>query len=99
MVSIQYIYLKTLSNILVLGDDLILDVDENVKQRVRCEVECLHAVQKEQRYLCLSFETLAEYLASLRAVAEAMEPLGARGCLFLAAAVSDFYIPDDEVSP
>ena len=43
--------------------------------------------------LRVSFETLFEYLTYLRAIAGALRPLGADAALYLAAAVSDFYIP------
>lgn len=43
--------------------------------------------------LCLPFTTLFEYLQLLRILATAMEVLGPRAMFYLAAAVSDFYVP------
>lgn len=47
--------------------------------------------------LYVSFTTVSEYLWLLRAACECLANLGARACLYLAAAVSDFYIPKDRV--
>jgi hypothetical protein len=43
--------------------------------------------------LRLRFETLAEYLGALRAAALALAPAGPAAAFYLAAAVSDFYLP------
>ena len=44
------------------------------------------------------YTTLAEYLWLLRAACECLRPLGREAVLYLAAAVSDFYIPKAEMS-
>nr|APD70905.1 phosphopantothenate-cysteine ligase [Crotalus atrox] len=48
-------------------------------------------------FLALEFAGLAEYLALLRAAARALAPLGSSAMFYLAAAVSDFYIPPSEM--
>lgn len=50
------------------------------------------------RLLCIPFTSVVEYLFLLRAAALSLSPAGRRAILFLAAAVSDFYIPADEMS-
>lgn len=46
----------------------------------------------------VTFTTLAEYLHILREIAiHILRPLGSRSMLYLAAAVSDFYIPSQEM--
>lgn len=45
----------------------------------------------------ISFNTLAEYLWLLQAAAQELNPLGPVALLYLAAAVSDFYIPLSEM--
>lgn len=46
----------------------------------------------------ITFTTLAEYLHLLREIAiHVIRPLGSRSMLYLAAAVSDFYIPSQEM--
>lgn len=49
------------------------------------------------RLLCIDFTTLSEYLWLLRAACEALVPHGKRAMLYLAAAVSDFYIPAEKL--
>eukprot|EP00898_Chlorokybus_atmophyticus_P008345 jgi/Chlat1/8511/Chrsp80S07810 len=48
---------------------------------------------KAGRLLRLEFTTLFEYLQLLQLIAQALQPCGPRAMLYLAAAVSDFYIP------
>jgi hypothetical protein len=44
--------------------------------------------------LRLRFETLGQYLAALRAASISLAPVGRTAAFYLAAAVSDFYLPD-----
>ncbi|XP_063994061.1 phosphopantothenate--cysteine ligase [Diachasmimorpha longicaudata] len=53
---------------------------------------------REGKLLQLSFTTLSEYLWLLRAASQAVAPLKKRVVLYLAAAVSDFYVPSNEMS-
>uniref|UniRef100_A0A6J0SSV6 Phosphopantothenate--cysteine ligase isoform X1 n=2 Tax=Pogona vitticeps TaxID=103695 RepID=A0A6J0SSV6_9SAUR len=53
--------------------------------------------QDQEALLALEFTGLAEYLALLRAAARALAPLGSSAMFYLAAAVSDFYIPPSEM--
>lgn len=48
--------------------------------------------------LMLPFVTITDYLFELRAIAQLMKPLGPKGLLYLAAAVSDFFLPADRMS-
>ncbi|AEO54888.1 hypothetical protein MYCTH_2085895 [Thermothelomyces thermophilus ATCC 42464] len=48
--------------------------------------------------LLLPFVSISDYLHELRSVARLMRPLGPRGLLYLAAAVSDFFVPPDRMS-
>lgn len=43
--------------------------------------------------LLLPFVSISDYLHELRSIARLMRPLGPRGLLYLAAAVSDFFVP------
>ncbi|KAJ5820325.1 DNA/pantothenate metabolism flavoprotein C-terminal [Penicillium riverlandense] len=49
--------------------------------------------KQNNRLLLLPFTTIAEYMFELRSLAKLMRPLGANALFFLAAAVSDFFIP------
>lgn len=47
--------------------------------------------------LIIEFSTLSDYLFLLRGVAESLAPHGPTVMLYLAAAVSDFYIPPEDM--
>lgn len=48
--------------------------------------------------LTLPFVTIVDYLHELREIARLMRPLGPSGLLYLAAAVSDFFVPPDRLA-
>jgi phosphopantothenate-cysteine ligase len=50
-------------------------------------------VQDQDLLLTLEFTSVHDYMRLLRTTAEALNAAGAKGMLYLAAAVSDFYIP------
>ncbi len=54
-------------------------------------------VKSEQTLLILSFVTVNDYLWSLREIAKLMRPLGPRALFYLAAAVSDFFVPPERL--
>lgn len=60
-------------------------------------LKAYNAAQAEGTILSVDFQTVNEYLWLLRAVTGVMAPLGRRGMFYLAAAVSDFFLPDDRV--
>lgn len=47
--------------------------------------------------LTLPFTTINDYLFELRSIAQLMRPLGPSGLLYLAAAVSDFFVPPERM--
>lgn len=49
------------------------------------------------RLLSITFTTVSEYLFLLREVARALSPAGPSAILFLSAAVSDFYVPEEQM--
>ena len=49
-------------------------------------------------FLSIPFTSVVDYLFLLREASLALAPAGRRALLYLAAAVSDFYIPDGEIS-
>jgi len=55
------------------------------------------AAKKDNKLLILSFVTITEYLWELREVAKLMRPLGPKAMFYLAAAVSDFFVPQDRM--
>ena len=54
--------------------------------------------RKRNKLLVLSFTTINEYLWGLREIATTMRLLGSKAIFYLAAAVSDFLLPEDQVS-
>lgn len=56
------------------------------------------AMHSENRLLGIQFTTLADYLWLLRCCSEALAPFGRNAMLYLAAAVADFYLPNNEMS-
>ncbi|KAJ1421930.1 DNA/pantothenate metabolism flavoprotein [Ochromonadaceae sp. CCMP2298] len=61
------------------------------------EVECARLASAQHFYLSVEFETLDQYLALLETIAVRLGQWGPRVCFYLAAAVSDFYIPEEEL--
>ena len=53
--------------------------------------------QEEGTLLSVDFQTINEYLWLLKGVTAAMAPLGRRGLFYLAAAVSDFFLPEEKM--
>ncbi|PLN78534.1 DFP-domain-containing protein [Aspergillus taichungensis] len=54
--------------------------------------------KQHNRLLLLPFTTISEYLFELRTLAKIMRPLGSNALFYLAAAVSDFFIPGDRMA-
>lgn len=53
--------------------------------------------KKNNLLLILPFVTITEYLWELRELAKLMQPLGPKALFYLAAAVSDFFVPSDRM--
>lgn len=56
------------------------------------------AAKDQRMLLMLPFVTITDYLHELRSAARLMRPLGPDGLLYLAAAVSDFFVPPERMS-
>ena len=76
------------------------DVEVNSEYQVKMlgVLRKYNAARKSNRLLLLSFTTINEYLWGLRETATTMRPLGARALFYLAAAVSDFFLPANRIS-
>eukprot|EP00741_Cyanophora_paradoxa_P004292 tig00000792_g4166.t1 len=80
-------------------DSLVFEADGSVGVSPS-ELPCVERVLKEYTevkragtLLPLPYTSVHEYLYALRAVASAISPMGPAAMLYLAAAVSDFYVP------
>lgn len=54
-------------------------------------------VKYKSSYCMVTYETLGDYLWLLKGISKELDGLGPRAMLYLAAAVSDFYIPQNEM--
>lgn len=57
-----------------------------------------NATRRNNTLLLLPFTTITEYLWELRKISILMRPLGPKALFYLAAAVSDFFLPRDRLS-
>ncbi len=80
------------------SNTLLLSATSKERSRLMKESEAFCMGVEHQFYLPVEFETLEEYLQLLEAASRAMSSLQERASIYLAAAVSDFYIPEDKVS-
>lgn len=76
---------------------LSLEADEDALPGFAAALRSFQEAQAAGTFLAVEFTTLAEYLHLLQAAAQALNPLGSSAMFYLAAAVSDFYIPDSEM--
>jgi phosphopantothenate---cysteine ligase (ATP) len=72
-------------------------VDEEHQHEMREVLREYTKAKRSNMLLILSFVTITEYLWELREVAKLMRPLGAKAVFYLAAAVSDFFVPRDRM--
>lgn len=79
------------------GEDGTVCVEKEHQELMRERLRQYNAAKKENRLLILSFVTITEYLWELREVAKLMRPLESRALFYLAAAVSDFFVPADRM--
>lgn len=68
-------------------------VQNEYQQQMAGVLRRYRKAKKENTLLLLSFTTVNEYLWYLRELAVQMQPLGANALFYLAAAVSDFFVP------
>lgn len=60
-------------------------------------LQAYHVAHQRGTLLSVEFSTVNEYLWLLRDLSRPMATLGRKGLFYLAAAVSDFFLPDDKV--
>ncbi len=79
------------------ADDGKVVVNDEYQEKMLSVLRKYKAAKKENLLLLLSFTTITEYLWDLREIARLMGPLGSRALFYLAAAVSDFFVPKDRM--
>jgi phosphopantothenate---cysteine ligase (ATP) len=78
-------------------DGSVVANDEYREKMVRV-LRKYNAAREDNLLLMLPFVTITDYLHELRAIARLMRPLGPNGLLYLAAAVSDFFVPPERMA-
>ncbi len=80
------------------GPSSAIQVHPTHAQRLLPILRAYHAAQRQGTLLQVDFTTVNEYLWLLRAVTGELQSLGRRGMFYLAAAVSDFFLPCHRVA-
>ncbi|PRP89077.1 putative phosphopantothenoylcysteine synthetase [Planoprotostelium fungivorum] len=89
---------------MLLKDDQFLDYlqwDDNINsikvqsdnQKIKTMLQRYHKAKSEHKLLKISFSTIHEYLYLLKEVSERIRVAKSAGLVYVAAAVSDFYLP------
>jgi phosphopantothenate---cysteine ligase (ATP) len=78
--------------------DAKLLLSKKGKFLVTKEAHLLRKSFAQQQLFVISFTTVQDYLTLLEEISIMLNPFGPRACFYLAAAVSDFYIPIDKVN-
>ena len=73
-------------------------IDGAYQEKMQSVLRKYKAASENNRLLLLPFTSITEYLWSLRELALLMRPLGSTALFYLAAAVSDFFLPRDKLS-
>ncbi|KAM9361596.1 phosphopantothenate--cysteine ligase [Symphorus nematophorus] len=72
-------------------------VNQQVLPNIAKVLKRYQEVKEGKLLLPIEFNTLSEYLHLLKAAAQALSTIGSKAMFYLAAAVSDFYIPASEM--
>lgn len=72
-------------------------VREEYQMKMKQVLEEYQYAKKNRLLLLLPFTTVTEYLFELRSLANLLHPVGSKALFYLAAAVSDFFIPPDKM--
>ncbi|KAM3620722.1 uncharacterized protein V6R79_001121 [Siganus canaliculatus] len=72
-------------------------VNQQVLPNIAKVLKRYQEVKESRLLLPVEFSTLSEYLHLLKAAAQALSTIGSKAMFYLAAAVSDFYIPASEM--
>ena len=72
-------------------------VRDDYQEKMRDVLQRYDKAKKTNALLLLTFTTVTEYLWNLKEIAMLMRPLGPAGLFYLAAAVSDFFLPEDRL--
>ncbi|KAF4627279.1 hypothetical protein G7Y89_g10876 [Cudoniella acicularis] len=71
--------------------------NEEYREKMLKVLRQYNSAKQKNLLLTLPFTTITDYLFVLRAIAQLMRPLGPNALLYLAAAVSDFFVPPERM--
>ena len=80
------------------GQDSEVVVNPEYREKMLGVLRKYNAARRNNTLLLLPFTTITEYLWELRMISMLMRPLGPKALFYLAAAVSDFFVPRDRLS-
>ncbi|VDI22236.1 zinc finger protein ubi-d4 [Mytilus galloprovincialis] len=86
-------------DLLTITDNKDVKVKPEYEQKILKVLQTYQGIKNENLLLTVEFQTLSDYLQLLKACSFALQPAGNQAVLYLAAAVSDFYIPKDLMGP
>ena len=73
-------------------------INDRYQKEMREVLHRYNAAKRDNRLLLLSFTTVTDYLWHLKEISRTMKPLGSAAMFYLAAAVSDFFVPQDRLA-
>jgi phosphopantothenate-cysteine ligase len=73
-------------------------VEQQYQTKMQHVLQSYQTAKRDNMLLLLPFTTVTDYLWSLREIAGLMKPLGPQALFYLAAAVSDFFVPKDRLT-
>jgi phosphopantothenate---cysteine ligase (ATP) len=71
--------------------------NEEYRTNMLSVLQKYNKAKENNQLLVLNFTTITDYLWMLREIATLMQPLGSKALFYLAAAVSDFFVPQDRM--
>ena len=80
------------------GEDSKVVIDGHYQREMLDVLHKYKAARRDHLLLLLPFTTITDYLWYLKDIAETMKPLGSAALFYLAAAVSDFFIPQTRLA-
>ena len=80
------------------GADGKVMVDPDYQGKMLEVLRKYNKAKNDNQLLLLPYTSITEYLWSLKEIATLMRPLGSKALFYLAAAVSDFFLPKDRLS-
>ena len=80
------------------GSDENVIVDADYQGKMLEVLRKYNKAKRDNQLLLLPYTSITEYLWALKEIATLLRPLGSRALFYLAAAVSDFFLPRDRLS-